>query len=315
MNNPMFILKDEPYKNGLFPQIPDYHKRGSWFLLSEGVYDDVIVDDRTTVKQIRQGRYKKLVEISKVPLSYEHEFNSSCKETSYTFMVKVKAMVRVIDPIDLYNNINNLDIKAFFNNQFSLDVNKITRKYSILDYNGIDDDLTRELTSRQVADTTTGLSYQISTVMTEPNAEARAILKRHDDINIQSITKKMEMLASSETKKLEIITADATNTIAENIATKNRDKTYADALMEEVAHGNISRAEAILKIDEYNRKGFDGKLEELIRLREQGIITNADIEMQKTNFLAVNAAPALKALPANETAAADGAAEFYDGDD
>lgn len=41
MQGTMFILNGEngqigvEYKNGLFPQIPNYHKRDSWFLLTE----------------------------------------------------------------------------------------------------------------------------------------------------------------------------------------------------------------------------------------------------------------------------------------
>jgi len=182
VENQMFVLKDEEYRNGNFPRIPEHNKRTSWVLLVDGTADDIIVDDRTTVKQIRQGRYRRLVEISRSPYSYEHEFTSSCKETSYTFNVRVKAKVLVDDPIDFYSNLRSIDIRAFFNNQFSLDVAKITRKYSIMEYSGIDDELTAALTSSHVIDATAGLSYQISSVITEPNAEAKALLKKKDDI-------------------------------------------------------------------------------------------------------------------------------------
>lgn len=289
MSNSLFILKDEVYKNGLFPQIPEYNKKGSWILLTEGVADDIIVDSRTTVKQIRQGQYKRLVEISKSPLSYEHEFNSSCKETSYTFTVKVKARVFVNDPIDFYSNVRNVDIKAFFNNQFSLDVNKITRMYSILDYNGIDDDLTRALTSTKVVDDTTGLSYQISAVMTQPNEQAMKILKQKDDMEIRQNLKHQ----------------------AGAIAQTTKGKSFEDAVWEEVAQGSITDSEAIKRIEDYNRQGFQEKIAALLKLRDEGFITDTDLTLQTQHLLPTlqQANANTKALPAKETSGVD---EFFD---
>lgn len=232
MGKPMFILNGESdqvgveYKCGMFPQIPDYHKHDSWFLLTEGVLDDIVVDDRTTVKQIRHGQYRRLVEVSRNTLVFAHTFNSNCQETSYTFKVTVKANVYVNDPVKFYTNVRNISVRDFLNNQFSLDVKAVTRKYSILNYNGIDDELTRVLTSSTVIDNSSGLSYQITNVMTEPNDEAMKILKSRDDMAI-----KHEM-----TK------------IAGEIAGINKAKTYNEAIWEEAAKGNITDVEAIQRI-------------------------------------------------------------------
>lgn len=252
MSEQMFILKDELYQNGMFPKIPEHHKRGSWFLLTDGINDDIIVSDNTTVRQIRQGKYKRLVEISQNSFVVEHEFDSSCKETTYTFNVKVKAKVYVSDPIEFYSNNKSIDIRAFFNNQFSLDVGRITRKYSILDYNGIDDELISALTSNQVTDIlNAGLSYQISTVVTQPNEAAKKILKEIDDMNIRK----------------------RTTAIASSIAGGNKNKTYSDAIWEEAAKGNISDTEAIEKIEEYNKKSNEEKLETIKDLLKEGLIS------------------------------------------
>lgn len=269
MAKPMFILNGEndqigvEYKCGMFPQIPNYHKRDSWFLLTEGVMDDILVNDRTTVKDIRRGQYRRLVEISRNTLAFTHTFNSNCQETSYTFKVTVKANVYVNDPIKFCTNVRNISVRDFLNNQFSLDVKGITRKYSILNYNGIDEELTRVLTASTVSDNTSGLSYQISTVMTEPNDEAMKILKNRDDMAI-----KHEMTA-----------------VAGKIAGLNKAKTYVDAIWEEAAKGNITDVEAIQHIEEYERKSKNEKLAMLLKLRDEGMISDADISAQSQGFL------------------------------
>ena len=269
MAKPMFILNGEndqigvEYKCGMFPQIPNYHKRDSWCLLTEGVMDDIIVNERTTVKDIRRGQYRRFVEISRNTLAFVHTFNSNCEETSYTFAVTIKANVYVNDPIKFCANIRNISVRDFLDNQFSLDVKGITRKYSILNYNGIDEELTRVLTASTVSDDTSGLSYQITTVMTEPNDEAMKILKDRDNMAIKH---KM-------------------TTVAGKIAGLNKAKTYADAIWEEAAKGIITDVEAVQRIDEYERKGTNEKLAMLMKLRDEGFISDADISAQSQNFL------------------------------
>lgn len=269
MGKPMFILNGEgeqigvEYKSGLFPQIPNYNKRDSWFLLTEGVMDDIVVNEHTTVKIIRRGQYKRLVEISRSTLAFSHTFNSNCRETSYTFKVTVRANVYVNDPGKFCSNVRNISVRDFLNNQFSLDVKAVTRNYSILNYNGIDEDLTRVLTASIVSDDTSGLSYQITTVMTEPNDEAMKILKSRDDMAIKN-----EMTA-----------------VAGKIAAFNKTKTYADAIWEEAAKGNISDVKAIQQIEEYERKNSDEKMDMLLKLRNEGIISDMDISIQSRELL------------------------------
>ncbi len=269
MTKPMFILNGEndkigvEYKCGMFPKIPNYHKRDSWFLLTEGIMDDIVVNDHTTVKDIRRGQYKRLVEISRNTLVFSHTFDSNCRETSYTFKVTIKANVYVNDPIKFCANIRNISVRDFLNNQFSLDVKGVTRKYSILNYNGIDEELTRVLTASTISDDTSGLSYQITTVMTEPNDEAMKILKNRDDMVIKN-----EMTAA-----------------AGKIAVLNKEKTYADAIWEEAAKGNITDIQAIKQIEEYEHKSSNDKLEMLLKLRNEGIISDTDILSQSQNFL------------------------------
>lgn len=269
MTKPMFILNGEndkigvEYKCGMFPKIPNYHKRTSWFLLTDGIMNDIVVNEYTTVKDIRHGQYKRLVEISRNTLAFSHTFNSNCRETSYTFKVTIKANVYVNDPIKFYANIRSISVRDFLNNQFSLDVKGITRKYSILNYNGIDEELTRVLTAATISDDISGLSYQITTVMTEPNDEAMKILKDRDDMMI-----KHEM-----------------TTVAGKIADLNQGKTYVEAIWEEAAKGNVTDVQAIQFIEEYKYKSTNEQLEMLIKLRNEGIISDTDIASQSQNFL------------------------------
>ena len=269
MSKPAFILNGEDdqigeeYKSGMFPKIPNYRKRDSWFLLTEGTTNDIIVDDHTTVKDIRRGQYKRIVEISRNTLVFTHTFNSNCSEISYTFKVTIKANVYVNDPIKFCANVRNISVQDFLNNQFSLYVKSVTRKYSILNYNGIDDELTRVLTASVASDDTTGLSYQVTTVMTEPNDEAMRTLKDRDDMSIKH---KMTVAAGE-------------------IAMINKDKTYSDAIWEEAAKGNISDVEAIQRIEEYARKNDSNKINMLLKLRNEGFISDVDISKQAQAFL------------------------------
>lgn len=261
MAKSMFILNGESdqigveYKCGMFPKIPDYHKKDSWFLLTDGIMDDIIVNERTTVKEIRRGQYRRLVEISRNTLVFSHTFDSSCQEISYTFKVTVKANVYVSDPIKFYANIRNISVRDFLNNQFSLDVKGVTRKYSILNYNGIDEDLTRILTTTTILDETSGLSYRIATVMTEPNEEAKRKLKELEDMKINHTI-------SEEAKE---------------ISEADMNSTYETVIWEEVAKGKISKIDAIEKIDKYKSENIDKKLDTLIKFRKHGAIGDADM--------------------------------------
>jgi hypothetical protein len=274
MNSQIFILSDEVYNNGLFPQVPKYTKKDSWFVLAGGTGSDIIVDDRTTVKQIRQGRYKRLVEISQKSYSYIHTFNAPCKETSYTFKVTVKANVLIDDPIDFWGNSRNINAQDFFNNQFSLDVRRIARNYSILDYGSIDDDLMDTLPRTKVLDSASGLAYQIQTVETTPNEAALKVLEQKEKVGIENYLKKQEMVGIAD--------IDA---FSSKLAMQNSGISYEEAIWGEVATGKYSRVQAIEKIETYKNQTRQGKLQSMLELRQEGIVTDEDIESYKAALL------------------------------
>lgn len=246
------IIKEEAYKNGFFPQVPNAGKRGSAYILTGGCNDDIIVDGHTTTRQIRQGKYTRLVEISTLPYIKEIKFQSPSKEAHYSFEVYVKAVIQVNDPITFYEN-KNIDVDAYFDNLFSLDVRKITRTYSILNYNGMDEELTHKLSSYNTVDEATGFSYRISVVDAMPGENAQEYVQKFGKQQLDAEMKK-----------------------SARALTGNFSVSYEEAIMTEVAEGKLSETEAILKIKEYQNLNYEEQLNRLDRLRKDGYLTDKE---------------------------------------
>lgn len=247
------IIKEETYQNGLFPRVPNSNKRGSAFILTGGCSDDIIVDKHTTVKQIRQGKYTRLVEISTVPYLKEIKFQAPSKEAHYSFEVYVKAVIQVNAPITFYEN-RNIDVDAYFDNLFSLDVRRITRTYSILNSNGMDEELTKKLSSYSTVDEATGFSYRISVVGAMPGENAKEYVQRFGKQQLDA-----EMKRNAHALK------------------GNYSNTYEEAIMTEVVEGKLSEAEAILKIKEYKNLDYEEQMNRLDRLRKEGYLTDKEV--------------------------------------
>ena len=235
------ILSDSEYECNFFSQVPNYKKQGVAYILTEGVNDDIIIDDKTSSKQIKRGKYRRLVEISTNPYLKEIRFKSASKERSYTFDIYVKAVIQVKNPIVFYNN-KNLDVDAYFTNMFTLDVRKITRKYSILEYDGMDEELTNKLSSYNTVDESTGFEYRISVVDAEPGAEAIEYVKRNDKQNLDAELKK---------KARDLVKDVATD--------------YENAVKE-----------AILEINRFRNADFEERLNKVTDLRERRLISEED---------------------------------------
>ena len=255
------IIREEDYKTGLFPVIPKFDKRGSAFILTGGICEDIVVDKHTTTKEIRQGKYTKLVEISTLPYLREIRFNSPSKENAYSFNVYVKAVIQVEDPILLYHN-KNLDVDAYFENQFSLDVRKITKGYSILSYDGMDEELTQKLSSYSTVDEATGFAYRISVVDASPGEQAWEYVQKFSQ-------QKLDAQLKNDAKNL----------------SKSYGKSYKEAVLAEIAEGKITEAEAVLKIEAYQNERFDNQVKHIETLRENGFITDKDARQYITPSL------------------------------
>lgn len=246
------LLSDSEYECVFFPKVPNYKKQGVAYILTEGVNDDIVVDEKTSSKQIRRGKYRRLVEISTNSYLKEIRFKSVSKEKSYTFDIYVKAVIQVKNPIVFYNN-KNLDVDAYFTNMFALDVRKITRKYSILEYNGMDEELTNKLSSYNTVDDSTGFEYRISVVDAEPGAEAIEYVKRYDKQNLDAELK----------KKARMLEKDVSDD-------------YEKAIRTEVIEGKISEREAILEINKFRNADYEERLNKVVTLREHRLISEED---------------------------------------
>lgn len=255
------LLKDEAYQCGLFPQIPNFRKDGSAFILTDGSNDDLHITERTTSRDIRQGRYTRLVEISTRPYLTEIQFNANAREQAYSFDVYVKAVIQVVDPITFYRN-RNIDVDAYFNRLFSIDVKQITRKYSILNYDGLDRELTQKLSAYNNVDSDTGFSYQVSIVDAEPGKAAQEYVSRASKQQLEA------SLRSQAGELARVLTSD-----------------YAQAVMVEVAEGKLTHEEAILKIEQHRDSRFDKTVEDAVKLMDKGLFT----EHQAKSFVLPNA--------------------------
>lgn len=244
------IVKEEVFQNGFFPKVPTYGKRDSVILLTGGSDSDVIVDEHTTSKQIRKGKYTKLVEISTAPYRKDIKFHSPSKETYYCFDVSVTAVIQVNDPIAFYLN-KNIDVDVYFDNLFSMDVRKITRKYSILNFDGMDDELAQRLSSYDTVDPLTGFRYQISAVDATPGENAQGYVKKHGDQKLNA------ELRRTSREEFDSVAA-----------------TYEEAICAEVVEGKLSETEAILKIKEYRDIKYDERIKRLEELRDKDFITD-----------------------------------------
>ncbi|WP_304583641.1 hypothetical protein [Acutalibacter muris] len=246
------ILQDQPYQTGFFPKIPNFRKEGSAFILTGGANDDLLVTDRTTTKELRQGKYTRLVEISTRPYLQEVNFSSPSKEAAYSFAVYIKAVIQVQRPITFYVN-KNLDISAYFENLFSMDVRKITRKYSILDYEGMDEELTEKLSAYNNFDESTGFSYRISIVLAEPDENAEVYVKKNS-------TQQLDMQLKKNAR-------DLTSALSANLP---------EALKVAVVEGRMTEEEALKKIGEYKDEQFQAELKRMKALRDSDILTDTE---------------------------------------
>ena len=264
MARQMFIRSDGEYKNGLFPKIPNYLQDNAWYILTDGTRGDILINDRTTVNDIRNGHYRRLVLVSKTPEIVDHAFNTACKEMSYTLKIRIEAKVSVVDPIIYFHNIDRINIQTFLNTRFFVDVRRITKKYSILEYSEMEDELVEVLTMPTIEDDQSGLSYSISKVAVEPNEQAREVLKNIDDMHIRNKTYE----------------------VAGNMGEANKHKTYDDAVRESAALGKISHEDAIIKIEEYRRGHFERSLAELKQMLDDDVISQEQYrEISQTMLL------------------------------
>ena len=245
------IIKDEAYENSLFPKIPNYRKQGAEFILTGGSGNDILVGEQTTAKDIRKGKYTRLIEISTRPYVKEIRFDVPSKESSYSFDVYVKAVIQVVNPIVFYQNCN-IDVDGYFHNVFFLDVKKVTRKYSILDFEDMDEELKNSLPGYSVEDFAIGFRYQVSVVSADVGEKARGYLEKCERQKLDAAIKRQ---AREEARYV-------TNS-------------YEEAIRTEVIEGKLSESEAIIKIQEHYRNEAAKNTDLYHNLKEKDMLSGS----------------------------------------
>lgn len=134
-----------------------------------------------------------------------------------------------------------------------MDVKKITRKYSILEFDGMDEELTNRLSSYHTSDETTGFSYCVSAVDADPGEKAKEYVEQYS---------KQELEANLKMNARKFVDAYSNN--------------YEEAVLTEVVEGKCSELDAILKIDSYKDHSFNKQMDKIESLREKGFITDKE---------------------------------------
>ena len=173
------IISDKPYKNGLFPKIPNYRKSGTPFILTGGIGDEIIINEGTTTMDISKGKYTRIIEISTNLYVKEMRFDVPGKESTFPFNVYTKVGIQVVNPMVFYKNCN-IDVEEYFYNLIFLDVKKVTRKYSILDFEGMEEELKKELLVYNVEEREIGVRYQVSVVTADVGEKAKEYLAKRE---------------------------------------------------------------------------------------------------------------------------------------
>lgn len=254
------IIEDAEYKNGLFPKIPDVKKQGSVFILTDGSNNDIVVNEHTTVRDIRSGKYKRIVEISKLKHTKEIIIQSPSRESYFLFEIRVKFVVQVINPLIFCEN-RNLNIDTHFKNLFASEIRKITQQYTILECVEINEELNQRLTiHNDINNEILGLYYEVLDIDAAPTGDA------------------WDYVEQSGRRVLDSEVKQKTRNLIEKYS-----KDYEVALMTEVADGKITEAEAIEKIDRYKRekyeesqKVFKDSIETLNSLRENDYLSTQE---------------------------------------
>lgn len=247
------LIKEEAYDNGFFPRIPAHNKRGSAFILANGCEDNIIVDDKLTIRQIRRGKYSLLVEISILPYVKEICISSPSRDAAYPFDVNVKAVIQVDDPLVFYEN-KNIDVDAYFDNILLSDVRRVTSDYSILNYRGMDDALVQQFSASEIVDREMGFSYKISSIMAQTGEQSKEYIKRYGKQRLDAELKE---------------------------AARNQKNRYSfdleDILLTQVAEGEKSELEARMEYVKIKDEERNRNIEYYEKVRDKGLMTEKDV--------------------------------------
>lgn len=251
-----FLLSDEPFKMGRFSTTPAYSSESEFVVLAKGITSDIAINTHTTSKDVRKGKYSRVIRISKCALSHQLTLKSPCRESTYQFLITITSDVRVTDPIKYYNSRLTTGSRNFIEGALLNQIQEITMNYSMFEYGDMRSELTRTFLTKVYEDKTEGLTFEIVSLKAQPDTDMANSIRERDN-----------MYRSMEIKRM-----------AAQIANEIKYKSYEDVIMEEIAQNKISHEDGIHKINAFRNSDFSSKLALYQQLHKEGALSDNDYQ-------------------------------------
>lgn len=263
------ITNEFEYKCGQFPKFPEMIDGQDTLLINEkgGV---CLVNDHLTIKDIRKGKYNRVVRISTLPRSCDISFTSISKDKPYEFDITIGVKYYAENSVTYYTNKESIDISDCIKNMLSRIIIPIAKQYELTD-DSIDEAILNELSGNEYKLESLGIIYSVISANVKPASNAIGFLKQISDakINVRIEKNKIE-----EANKLTECNMEL-------------------AIMSKVVSGEMDTQTAIEAIRNSNRKEGFNKLEDIERvisfirnLQENNLISD-DIVEQNINKLLI----------------------------
>lgn len=246
------IASEMVYNGGLFPKIPDRVNGQETLLVnSQGIARKV--DDRLTTRDIRIGKYNKIVRISTVPNSLDISLKAVSKNKPYEFIITIGVEYHVKDAVIFYMNRELYDVSDSISTALTRIINPIAKRYELTD-DCIDNALLDKLSGCEYSLEALGIIYSVRSADVEPSENATTFIKQMSDATLN--------VRVEQHKAVE----------AEKLTTRNMDS----AIMTKVASGEIDMKTALETLSNSNRTEGLNKIEDIERLIEfvQNLLNN-----------------------------------------
>lgn len=238
------IASEMVYNGGLFPKIPDRINGQDMLLVnSQGIARKV--DDRLTTKDIRNGKYNKIVRISTVPNLLDISLKAVSKNKPYEFKITIGVEYRVKDSVVFYMNRELHDVSNSIRTALTRIINPIAKQYELTD-DCIDNALFDKLSGCEYSLEALGVIYSVHSADAEPSENATTFIKQMSDVTLNV---RVEQHKVAESEKL---------------TTRNMES----AIMTKVASGEMDMKTALETLSNSNRTEGLNKIEDIERLIE-----------------------------------------------
>ena len=246
------ILREDSYSNGLFPSIP-YIKKGVATVLTNGKTPPVIVDTQLSTRQIRKGRFNRIVEISTILHSINLNFSVLSKNDPYRFDVTVKINVRIIDPIAFLSS-QITDVPEALMMHFSPIIRRISKQGDILDYGSLEALIVQKLSEPDVFDDQSGITYTVIDAEVQPDATAMEYVRQITDheLNTRIERHKADIMAEAISLKEKM----KSGIVGQQIDNMREMINFLDELRDKGILSDAEVAENVKRWLKYNNSSF-----------------------------------------------------------